>query len=223
VSGGGRLGDLVSPALAGAGVLAIPVGACEQHGPHLPLDTDTRIATAAAERLAAARRDVLLAPPVAYGASGEHEDFPGTVSTGAEALRTLLIELIRSATRTFPRVLLVNAHGGNAAAIEAVLVHQRAEGRDVRAWHVNLHGDAHAGRAETSAMLALAPELVRLADARAGAPESIGELLPRLRAEGVRRVSANGVLGDPRGASATEGETLLARAAAELIAMVDAW
>jgi mycofactocin system creatininase family protein len=219
----GRLGDLPSPTLAARDALAIPLGACEQHGPHLPLDTDTRMAVAVAERLAATRPEVLVAPPVPYGASGEHEDFPGTVSSGSEALRALLVELIRSATRTFARVLLVNAHGGNAAAVEAAAAHQRAEGRDVRAWHVDLHGDAHAGRAETSAVLALAPELVRLADARAGATEPIGELLPRLRAEGVRAVSANGVLGDPRGASAAEGEALLARAAAELIAMVEGW
>lgn len=225
MSGAALLGELASPALAAARprTLALPLGACEQHGPHLPLDTDARIAAAAAARLAAARPDVAVAPALPYGASGEHEDFPGTLSAGADALRTLLVELIRSATRTFPRVLLVNAHGGNAAAVEAVVAHQQAESRNVRAWHVDLRGDAHAGRAETSAMLALAPELVRLDAARAGVTTAVAELLPRLRAEGVRAVSPNGVLGDPAGASAAEGEMLLARAAAELIATVDAW
>ncbi|HEU4702847.1 MAG TPA: mycofactocin biosynthesis peptidyl-dipeptidase MftE [Conexibacter sp.] len=220
---GAQLGDLPSPALDGAGLLAIPLGACEQHGPHLPLDTDTRIAVAVAERLAAARAGVLVAPALPYGSSGEHQDFPGTLSTGPDALRALLTELIRSATRTVARVLLVNAHGGNAAPLADVVAGQRGEGRDVRVWHGDLHGDAHAGRAETSALLALAPELVRLGDARAGVATPVAALLPRLRAEGVRAVSPNGVLGDPAGASASEGEALLARAADELTAMVDGW
>jgi len=225
-STGMALGELTSPALAAPDApttVALPLGACEQHGPHLPLDTDTRIALAVAERIAAARPAVVVAPPLAYGSSGEHQAFAGTLSTGPQALQTLLVELIRSATRTFARVLLVNAHGGNAAVVAAVAAAQRDEGRDVRAWHVDLHGDAHAGRAETSAMLALTPELVDVERACRGATAPLAELLPRLRAEGVRPVSPNGVLGDPAGASAAEGEALLTRATEEAIAMVDGW
>jgi creatinine amidohydrolase len=83
--------------------------------------------------------------------------------------------------------------------------------------------DAHAGRAETSLMLALAPERVRLAQARRGATEPLGELLPQLVAGGVRQVSPNGVLGDPTGASAREGRGLLDRAGAQLLALVESW
>ncbi|MDO8210277.1 mycofactocin biosynthesis peptidyl-dipeptidase MftE [Conexibacter sp. CPCC 206217] len=208
-------------------LLVVPVGATEQHGPHLPLTTDTEIAVALAQRLAeTARRGasgVVVAPAVAYGSSGEHQDFPGTLSIGGEALRLLLIELLRSATRTFSCVLLLNAHGGNVPTLAGVIEHQRDEGRDVRVWHANLHGDAHAGRAETSAMLALAPERVRLDQAAAGATAPLGELIGHLRREGVRAVAPNGVLGDPAGASAQEGQALLDGALDELLGAVREW
>src|SRR6201987_5287648 len=104
--------------LAAAGaLLAVPVAATEQHGPHLPLSTDTDLAVALCVRLAAARPGVLAAPPLAYGASGEHQDFPRPLSIGAEAMELLLIELCRSAPRTFSRVLMVSTHGGNAGAV----------------------------------------------------------------------------------------------------------
>ena len=83
-------------------VLIVPVGSTEQHGPHLPLDTDTRIASAvagaAATRLAAGAdgRQFMVAPAVAYGASGEHQGFPGTVSIGSAALELVLLEFGRS-------------------------------------------------------------------------------------------------------------------------------
>ena len=63
-------------------LLAVPLGSCEQHGPHLPLDTDTRIAVALADRLAARHAQVVVAPAVAFGSSGEHAGFPGTLSIG---------------------------------------------------------------------------------------------------------------------------------------------
>ena len=85
--------------MAGA-VLAVPVGSTEQHGPHLPLSTDTDIAVALVERLAARRHDVVAAPAVAYGSSGEHAGFAGTLSIGREATELLLVELGRSASAT---------------------------------------------------------------------------------------------------------------------------
>ena len=210
--------------LAAAGaLLAVPVGATEQHGPHLPLCTDTDLAVALCARLAAARPGVLVAPPLAYGGSGEHEDFPGTLSIGTEAVELLLVELGRSATRTFSRVLLVSTHGGNADAVRRAERRLRAESRDVRAWLPIWEGDAHGGRAETSLELALAPDRVRPGRAEAGNTRPLTELMPELRRSGVRAVSPNGVLGDPAGASAAEGAALLARLGADLLAAVDAW
>ena len=222
-----ELAGLTSPEvgeLAAAGaLLAVPVAATEQHGPHLPLCTDTDLAVALCARLAAARPGVLVAPPLAYGGSGEHEDFPGTLSIGTEAVELLLVELGRSATRTFSRVLLVSTHGGNADAVRRAERRLRAESRDVRAWLPIWEGDAHGGRAETSLELALAPDRVRPGRAEAGNTRPLTELMPGLRRSGVRAVSPNGVLGDPAGASAAEGAALLARLGADLLTAVDAW
>lgn len=204
-------------------VLAVPIGSTEQHGPHLPLSTDTDIAVAVAVALSYARPAVVMAPAVPYGSSGEHEGFAGTLSIGQQALELALVELCRSASATFQRVLLISAHGGNAEPLDRAQRRLRGEGRDVRAWAPTWAGDAHAGRTETSLMLALAPEQVRRGEASAGNVAPIGGLLPRLRDCGVRAVSANGVLGDPAGASADEGYALLRAAGEELVAMVDAW
>ncbi|WP_067477460.1 mycofactocin biosynthesis peptidyl-dipeptidase MftE, partial [Nocardia amamiensis] len=155
------LADLTWPeagerAAAGA-VLAIAVGATEQHGPHLPLSTDTDIAGELCARLAAARSDVLVGPAIPYGASGEHAGFPGTLSIGQAALELLVVELCRSATDTFGRILLVNWHGGNVEPLRRAEDLLRAESRDVRVYLPRFDGDLHAGRSETALQLALAP------------------------------------------------------------------
>jgi mycofactocin precursor peptide peptidase len=203
-------------------LLVMPVGSTEQHGPHLPLDTDTRIAVAVARRACSGRPGVALAPALPVGASGEHAAFPGTLSIGTEALAACLIELGRHASLHWPALLLVNGHGGNAAAVEAAAGRLRYEGRACLAWHATLPGgDAHAGRSETSVMLALAPDAVRLEAAEPGEVRPLEQILPLLRAQGVRAVSANGVLGDPAGASAAEGKRQLARLTDSLAAAID--
>jgi mycofactocin system creatininase family protein len=205
-------------------LLAVPLGSTEQHGPHLPLDTDTRIATALAIRLAERRDDVLVAPALAYGASGEHAGFAGTLSIGTDALTTVLVELVRSAAGFCRGTVLVCGHGGNRDAVDAATARLGAEGRPVIAWMASVPGgDAHAGRTETSLMLALDPRRVHGSRAAAGDRRPLAELMPTLRAAGVAAVSANGVLGDPAGASAAEGERLLAAMLDDLTAAVAAW
>ena len=193
----------------------MPLGSLEQHGPHLPLDTDTRIAVAVAAGAAAGRDGVFVAPPVALGASGEHAGFPGTLSIGTAALCELLIELGRDASRDWESLLLVNAHGGNRDAVDAALARLCSEGRHTAAFHVNpAGGDAHAGRTETSLLLHLDPDAVCVARVEPGEAAPVSGLMGRLRSDGVRAVSPNGLLGDPTGATAEEGQRLLA----ELIA-----
>jgi mycofactocin system creatininase family protein len=220
-----RLAELAWPEVGTRGpdpILAVPLGSTEQHGPHLPLSTDTDVADALCVRLAAARAEVLVAPCVAYGSSGEHAGFPGTLSIGQDALELLVVELVRSATETFPHVVLVSGHGGNSAPVARAVARLRGEGRDVLAFAPKWDGDAHAGRVETSLQLALQPELVG-ADRSPGDTRPLSELLPLLRAGGVRSIVANGILGDPTGATADEGAALLDTLAADLVAKVAAW
>jgi len=204
-------------------LLVVPLGSTEQHGPHLPLTTDADIATAIAKGLAGVRDDVVIAPVLPFGASAEHAAFPGTLSIGESALEALLVELGRSASATFARVLFVCAHGGNARAVHQAIARLRTEGRDARAWSPRWHGDAHAGRTETSLMLHLARDRVRLHLAAAGNVRPLVELMPLMRRGGVAAVSTNGVIGDPTGASAAEGAALMDEAIATLSNWVSQW
>jgi len=196
------LAHATSPETTGAGLVLVPVGSIEQHGPHLPLDTDTVIAEAVARGVAAELPGTWVAPAISYGSSGEHQSFPGTSSVGTEALTHLAVELVRSMRTWADRVVLVNAHGGNVSALNA---------SDEVEWVpcATESVDLHAGLTETSLMLHLRPESVRLDRAAAGNTEPLGEILPAMVAGGVAAVSPNGVLGDPAGASAVEGERVL--------------
>ena len=198
--------------------LLIPLGSTEQHGPHLPLDTDARIAGTIARR-AAADTGAVVAPVLPYGASGEHAGFAGTLSLGVEVLQAVLVEVVRSAALSFERIIFVNGHGGNHEAVTVAVRQLRNEGHNLLSWSpVIAGGDAHAGRTETSLMLAIAPELVRLELAEAGNTEPLADLIDRLRSDGLADVSANGVLGDPEGASEAEGQGLLDSLVAGLVA-----
>jgi mycofactocin system creatininase family protein len=218
------LAGSIWPDLPVAPTLVVPLGSVEQHGHHLSLGTDTSVACAAAVGAVASLDGVLLAPARAYGASGEHEGFPGTVSIGTQALTGLLVEYGRSACRWAGRVLIVNGHGGNLDALRSAVPLLRSEGRDVAWFPCGVPGgDAHAGRTETSLMLHVEPDGVAGERAAPGVTTPIGELLPRLRAEGVRAVSPTGVLGDPSGATAEEGAAMLAGMVDRLVAAARVW
>jgi mycofactocin precursor peptide peptidase len=206
-----ELGNSTSRQLHGISpALVIPVGSTEQHGPHLPLDTDTRIATAVG-RAVAERLDWLLAPPIGYGSSGEHQGFPGTVSIGTSALRLLLVEFGRSASNWASRLVFVNGHGGNVEALAAAVALLRYEGHDVGWYSCSIeNADAHAGHAETSVLLHISPNNVWLDERLPGNTAPLADLMPQMRRDGIAAVSASGVLGDPTTATAEEGARIFA-------------
>ncbi len=223
-----QLGELAWPELYQATrrpLLAVPVGSCEQHGPHLPLDTDTRIAVALANGLGQSFEpgEIAVAPPITISASGEHSGFPGTLSFGTEVVETMLVELVRSADWS-SGVVFVNGHGGNAEAMRRAVSRLTSESRRALAWFPRVPGgDAHAGHTETSMMLALAPELVVRHRVQAGRTEPISELIADLRLGGVKAVSPNGVLGDPTQATAAHGRSVITRLTIDLVNAVDEW
>ncbi|WP_024805709.1 mycofactocin biosynthesis peptidyl-dipeptidase MftE [Nocardia sp. BMG51109] len=217
-----NLGDLRSPEFAdriGRTVLAVPLGATEQHGPHLPLRTDTAVAAELCRRLAERCPDIVVAPAIPYGASGEHAGFPGTLSIGHRALELLLVELVRSAD-DFAGVVLVNGHGGNLQALRSAQRLLTAEQRPPLIWSpTGSAGDSHAGHTETSVMLCL-DDSIDLSTASPGNTRPLSEIMPALRERGVSAVSPNGVLGDPTQADPAEGEKILERWTESLVAAV---
>lgn len=214
--------------------VVVPLGSIEQHGPHLPLDADVRIATAVAEGAAGidagegetedrARR-LLVAPALNYGAAGEHEGFPGTVSIGREVLHAVLVEYGRSACRWAHRLVFVNGHGGNGSVLAAAVLQLRDEGRDVAWYGCNSPGgDAHAGFTETSLLLHISPAVVKTEELVRGNVAPVSELMASMRAGGVAAVSDNGVLGDPTQASEADGRRMLNEMVAGLSEALDAW
>lgn len=201
------LAELPWTALPDRPTVLVPLGSTEQHGPHLPLETDTLIATAVARALAA-ELGGYVAPSVSITSSGEHQGFPGVISIGNHALTVVLVELTRSLSLWTGRVVLVNGHGGNIESINSAVTQLTSEGHNVSWVACSASGDAHAGRTETSILLHLAPWLVRRDRAEVGNTRPIAELLPDLVAHGVRPMSPNGVLGDPTRATAKEGAEL---------------
>lgn len=184
------------------------------------MDTDTRIAAAVARAVAArltggtstdqAQR-WLVAPPISYGDSGEHQSFAGTVSIGTKGLALLLLELGRSACRWAQRLVFVNGHGGNLAALASATPRLRYEARDVAWWPCTVTGsDAHAGHTETSILLHLSPADVHIGQSRPGNRAPLADLLPSMQRGGVAAVSEVGVLGDPTTATAADGERFFA-------------
>ncbi len=210
--------------------ILVPVGSTEQHGPHLPLNTDTQIATAVARAVATRCRAAtaeahcwLVAPPIAYGDSGEHQSFAGTISIGTEALTILLVEYGRSAGCWAKRLVFVNGHGGNAAALRRAVRRLRSEGRDAGWCGCVADGaDAHAGHTETSVLLHLSPSDVR-ARRCAGNRAPLSELLPTMRRGGVAAVSPVGVLGDATTATAAEGQRIFTEMVDGCVQRIGRW
>jgi mycofactocin precursor peptide peptidase len=200
-------------------VLAVPLGSCEQHGPHLPLDTDTRIAVEFAQRLADAFDEVIAAPALAFGASWEHAGFPGLMSITDTLLTEVLVEIARSADWA-SGLVLINGHGGNSRGLSDAVKVITGEGRRAMAWSPRVvGGDLHAGLIETSIMLAIDPAAVDVDAIAPGSDAAVQAVI----ADGVAATSHNGVLGDPSDASAARGRELVEHLTADLVRSYADW
>jgi creatinine amidohydrolase len=214
-------------------VCLLPVGATEQHGPHLPTGTDTIVATLLCDEVSR-RTGALVLPALSLGASfGHGTTFPGTLSAAPEELagqvRRTVEWAIYSGVR---RLLLVNGHVGNTAALSIAGDHLRFEREEARvgvanwweldewvAKEVSADGDDwHANRAETSLLLALMPSLVDMSAAvAADDPDRSDGLIFRYTA---RHLSRNGVTGSPSSATLELGAGILDRVVASLVEML---
>jgi len=172
---------------------------------------------------------LMLGPTISITASGEHAGFPGTLSIGTQVMGDVAIELGRSADWA-AGIVFVNGHGGNHEALTRAIEVLSSEERNVVSWWPKWRRrtdggppDLHAGRIETSLMLAIDPGLVRFELSVEGPDLSLDQLLPQLRTYGVRPVSPTGVLGDPNGASGAEGERFIADFVDDLVLAIERW
>lgn len=194
-------------------VLLLPLGAWEQHGPHLPLDTDTMIITRVVADVLRHTDlqsfNVMSAPAISITASDEHDGFPGTLSTGTQALKDSVVAICRSASWA-TGVCIVNGHGGNADALAAITSALEYEKITHSVWSLPSYsgGDMHAGHTETSLLLHIAPNEVRTNVIARGAIQEAG-LIDAMRDGGVQAVSENGIIGDASTATASHGKAVL--------------
>lgn len=230
--------ELRTLAERGATVI-LPVGSMEQHGPHLPVQVDALLAGEVSRRAAlrlAERMPVVVAPTVWMGLAEHHMTFGGTFTLDFHAYHAVLRCLCRSVDRHgFPRIFILNGHGGNVSALGVIageLAHElTAKVATATYWHlkgtVTRFGEIleqqsnvlHAGEAESSMLLALAPDLVDR-DAMRTTEGPMGDIVRPSGAYGYRHIcdiSPSGVLGKPQTATARKGELLL-DAAAEAVA-----
>lgn len=226
-------------ALAKANLALVAVGSCEQHGPHLSLDTDTSVAEAIAGQLAGRLGDTaVLCPTIGYGLSEHHLAFPGTLTLRPTTFLALFADLFESLEHNgIRRVLVVNGHGGNNDALRLAGRSARRDrgmlvasimwatlAADVAAELGGAGTYGHACQVETSVAMALVPDRVRLE--RIGDPGrrfSVDPLTDPPKAVVDEPIwldqwTEDGALGDPRRADAEAGrrivETVLDRAEA---------
>lgn len=231
-------------------VAIVPVGSTEQHGPHLPTQVDSLLSGEVARRAArkaAARVPIVVTPPVWTGLAEHHMSLGATISIDFDTFFALLRGIVRSLTRHgFRRVLLLNGHGGNIAALTVIANELAVElqapiattsywmlaAREFGAILERQKNVRHACEAETSMLLALAPDLVDMAAAANAVGPTGRELAEVTGSEAAHRYrafkarTAHGVIGDPRAATREKGERLLdaaAEAVATLVANDEFW
>jgi len=215
----------------GIDTVIITVGSTEQHGLHLPLGTDAIWGEALGDRVADALGNALLAPGLRIGCSEHHMDFAGSLTLSQETFVQVVADLCRSlAHHGFGHIVLIPTHGGNFAPLARAVEAIRSElpGVNLIAFTDLLgfmneifrvgkarnvmpeQAGAHSGEFETSLMLTVSPELVAMDKAQPGYVGDQVSIAAVVFEKGFRAVTENGVLGDPRDASAANGEAYLA-------------
>jgi creatinine amidohydrolase len=226
-----------SPQVAGArSLVVLPVGATEQHGPHLPVGVDAWLAEAVALRAAGIDGDTLVAGALPYGCSAHHTGFPGTVTLRPLVFVDVVVDVCRALRRDGHTPVVVNGHGGNRGPLQVALAELLAEG--ITAWAVSYFelvadvaaelfpdqatATGHDCALETSLILHLWPAAVdRAAVPAGGTPPGWPD--PHLYAAGAVQVARRfetinptGVVGRPADASPDAGRRLFEAAAARL-------
>jgi len=229
-----RLEELTWPEIQralsdGVSSVILPIGSTEQHGPHLPLATDSFHTLTMLEGVAK-NLGALLAPLLQVGCSDHHMAFPGTMSIKRETLAAFVRDCCECLQRHgFQNILIYSGHGGNAAPLSEIIADLQAQSPGVRIigctdWSVyesTLFGHAarrgiertvaggHSGELETSMMLAIRPELVLMARAEPGYLGEPETVRAQIFADGIQAVAPNGILGDPRPGEAARGQEYL--------------
>ena len=223
-------------------IALLPVGAIEQHGPHLPLDTDAFDANYLAQKVAEACSEPkpLVLPVIPYGVSYHHDEFKGTISISNETLSHLVYEIGMNVARNgIKKLVIINGHGGNGPALNFAAQRINEDGHificvdtgetsDVDIYEIaDTPNDVHAGEIETSTSLAVRPQLVKMERASKLVPQFSSRYLNFTSKRGVswyaytKRISQNGVMGDPTKASAEKGRKIWKIMIAHLVALVE--
>jgi len=223
-------------------VALLPVGAIEQHGPHLPLDTDTFDADYLAKRVAEACSNPkpLVLPVIPYGVSYHHDEFKGTISISNDTLSHLIYEIGLNAARNgIKKLVIINGHGGNSPALNfaAQMINKDAhifvcvdtgETSDIDIYEITeTPNDVHAGEIETSTTLAVRPHLVKMEKASKFVPQFSSRYLNFTSKRGVlwyaytEKISKSGVMGDPTIATAEKGRKIWKMMIAHLVSLVE--
>ena len=227
----------ISKHLGESSILCLPIGSIEQHGPHLPLNTDVVLAEECTRRIVArwgVALDLWQLPTLAVSLAREHEWAPGTLSLSIQSMTSIVRDMGREIARALParNLAIVNGHGGNRGILEALAQDLRADFRlNVCVLHPAAWAEAdanvaipeiHGGKNETSMMLAAAPQLVRRDRiARLKHPPAGKAVRETILDQGVtwpwttddKRIADMGVIGDAHAASAEFGKQILDRIA----------